>query len=154
MGYPEDFAEPLQGLPGGMPRGYAEYKPGNPDSSAPPLTNVGGYEDLLNYFRGRSQTLPRTPQSLAAIDNLVDDTDDKDSLARLARPIGMFYGDVLTHTIPEAHWEVVEEGYPRVRVTSNVAVDVVRVAIRRLAVANPTLKQNYAHALGIAGLEA
>lgn len=64
------------------------------------------------YFEGRGQTLPRTPGTLAAIDNLIDGADDKDSLARLARPIGMFYGDILTHTIPGAHWEVVERGYP------------------------------------------
>jgi hypothetical protein len=61
--------------------------------------------------------------------------------------IVMFYGDVLTHTIPGAHWEVIEEGYPLVRVTRNVAVDAVRVATRRLAISEPTLKQNYAHVM-------
>jgi hypothetical protein len=44
----------------------------------------------------------------------------------------MFYGAVLTHTIPRAHWEVIEEEYPLVRITTKTAVDVVRVAIRRL----------------------
>jgi hypothetical protein len=150
---PDDSAEPLQKLPAGMPRRYAEYKPASTESSAP-LTNVGGYEDLLKYLRGRGQTLPRTPGSLVAIDDLIDGADDRESLARLARPIGMFYGDVLTHTIPEARWEVVEEEYPLVRVTSIVAVDVVRIAIRRLAVSRPTLEENYAHVLGIAGVEA
>jgi len=66
----------------------------------------------------------------------------------------MFFGDVLTHTIPGAHWEVMEEGYPLVRVTRTVAVDVVRIAIRRLAAADPTLAHNYAHVLEIVGHEA
>jgi hypothetical protein len=59
----------------------------------------------------------------------------------------MFYGDLLTHTVPGAHWEVVEAGYPLVRVTSKVAIDVVRIALRRMATPNPTLEQNYAHVL-------
>lgn len=59
----------------------------------------------------------------------------------------MFYGDLLTHTVPGAHWEVVEEGYPLVRITRKTAVDVVRVALGRLATAIPTLEQNYAHVL-------
>ncbi len=61
----------------------------------------------------------------------------------------MFYGDVLTHSIPGSYWEVIQEGYPRVRVTTNSAVDVVRVAHRRLANPNPTLEQNYEHVLEI-----
>jgi hypothetical protein len=147
MSDPEDSVKPLQRLPAGMPRRYAEYKPADPDVSAPPPTNVGGYDDLLNFFQARGLTLPRTEDGLAAIDDLIERASDKDSLAGLARPIGMFYGDVLTHTIPGAYWEVIEDGYPRVRVTRTVAVDVVRVSIRRLATADPTLLQNYAHVL-------
>jgi hypothetical protein len=29
----------------------------------------------------------------------------------------MFYGDLLTHTVPGAHWEVIVDGRPCVRVT-------------------------------------
>lgn len=154
MSVPEDSAEPLQRLPAGLPRRYAEYKPVDSDAAVPPPTNVGGYDELLKYFRERDQALPRKVESLATIDNAIDDAGDQDSLAGLARPIGMFYGDVLTHTIPGAHWEVVEEGYPRVRVTRTVSVDVVRVAIRRLAAADPTLAQNYARVLELDGHEA
>jgi hypothetical protein len=154
MNAPEDSAEPLQRLPAGLSRRYTEYKPVDSDDSVPPPTNVGGYDELLKYFRERDQALPRRAESLAAIDNAIDDAGDKDSLAGLARPIGMFYGDVLTHTIPGAHWEVIEEGYPLVRVTRTVAVDVVRVAIKRLAAADPTLAQNYVHVLEIVGHEA
>jgi hypothetical protein len=154
MSAPEDSAEPLQRLPAGLPRRYAEYKPVDSDDSVPLPTNVGGYDELLEYFRERDQALPRRAESLAAIDIAIDDAGAQDSLAGLARPIGMFYGDVLTHTIPGAHWEVIEEGYPLVRVTRTVAVDVVRVAIRRLAAADPTLAQNYAHVLEIVGHEA
>jgi hypothetical protein len=95
--------------------------------------------------------LSRSADGLAAIDHLIDSTDDKTSLLTLVRPIGMFYGDVLTHTIPGAHWEVVQEGYPLVRVTSKTAVDVVRVALRRMATADPTLLQDYAHVKDLVG---
>jgi hypothetical protein len=147
MSVPEDSAEPLQRLPAGLPRRYAEYQPVDSDVSVPPPTNVGGYDELLNYFQDRGQILPRGAESLTAIDNAIDGAGENESLAGLARPIGMFYGDVLTHTIPGAHWEVIEEGYPLVRVTRNIAVDVVRVATRRLAISEPTLKQNYAHVM-------
>jgi hypothetical protein len=147
MSVPEDSAEPLQRLPAGRPRRYGEYKPVDSDVSVPPPTNVGGYDELLDYFQDRGQILPRGAESLTAIDNAIDGVDEKESLAGLARPIGMFYGDVLTHTIPGVHWEVIEEGYPLVRVTRNIAVDVVRVAARRLAISEPTLEQNDAHVM-------
>lgn len=144
----QDSAEPLQSLPPGLPRRYAEYKPVDEDrSSLVPPTNVGGYDELLAFCSGRGLRLPRSDEGLAAIDHLIDGAADKEALAVLVRSIGMFYGDVLTHTVPGAHWEVVEEGYPRVRVTMKTAVDVVRVAHRRLANADPTLLQNYAHVM-------
>jgi len=65
----------------------------------------------------------------------------------------MFYGDVLTHTIPGAHWEVIQEGYPLVRVTAKTTVDVVRIAIRRMVTADPTLLQNFSHVKDLEGPE-
>jgi hypothetical protein len=150
---PDDSAEPLQKLPPGMPRRYAEYRPADRQQPGPPPTNVGGYDELLAHFRTKGMQLPRSEDGLAAIDNLIDSIDDKTSLSTLVRPIGMFYGDVLTHTIPGAHWEVIQEGYPLVRVTAKAAVDVVRVAIRRMATADPTLLQNYAHVKDLVGKE-
>jgi hypothetical protein len=150
---PEDSAEPLQKLPPGMPRRYAEYRPADRRPPSPPPTNVGGYDELLAHFHSTGVPLPRSADGLAAIDHLIDSTDDKTSLLTLARSIGMFYGDVLTHTIPGAHWEVVQEGYPLVRITTKTAVDVVRVALRRMATADPSLRQNYAHAKDLAGKE-
>lgn len=143
----DSTAEPLQELPAGMARGYAEYKPVDSASPAPPPTHVGGYAELIYWFRANGLTLPRSDDGLAAIDNLIDSVDDKESLATLARPIGMFYGDLLTHTIPGAHWEVEREGNPLVRVTRIDSVDVVGVAFRRLRVADPSLLQNYAHVM-------
>jgi hypothetical protein len=143
MSISEDPDEPLQKLPAGMPRRYAAYKPVTSDAVVPPPTNVSGYDELLSYLQERGQTLPRTAESLATLDQAINDG----LAAELARPIGMFYGDVLTHTVPGAHWEVVQEGYPLVRITRKSAVDVVRVALRRLATPNPTLEQNYAHVL-------
>ncbi|MDQ0865282.1 DUF6278 family protein [Arthrobacter globiformis] len=143
MSSPEDPDERLQKLPAGMPRRYAEYKPVTSDAVLPPPTNVDGYDNLLSYFQARGQTLPRKAESLATLDQAINDALPAD----LARPIGMFYGGLLTHTVPGAHWEVVEEGYPLVRVSRKVAVDVVRVALRRLTTPEPTLEQNYAHVL-------
>lgn len=74
---------------------------------------------------------------------------DDDELVTLVRPIGMFYGDVLTHTISGAHWETRIGGSLSVRVTKTVAVAVVEVAQRRLVHAYPSLVQNYAHVLEI-----
>lgn len=147
MSVPEDSAEPLQKLPAGMPRRYAEYKPVTSGLPVPPPTNVGGYDELLNYFQERGHALPRKAESLTILDQAIDGEGEDGLPAGLARPIGMFYGAILTHTVPRAHWEVVEEGYPLVRVTGNVAVDVVRVALRRLVTPEPTLEQNYAHVL-------
>lgn len=86
MSAPEDSAEPLETLPAGLPRRYAEYKPVDSDGSVAPPTNVGGYDELLEYFRERDQELPRRAESLTAIDNAIDRAADKDSLAGLARP--------------------------------------------------------------------
>ncbi|RAM37218.1 DUF6278 family protein [Arthrobacter globiformis] len=143
MSIPEDPDEPLQKLPAGMPRRYAEYKPVTSDAVVPPPTSVGGYSELLSYFQERGQALPRKAESLATLDQAINDG----LPAELARPVGMFYGDLLTHTVPGAHWEVVEEGYPLVRITRKTAVDVVRVALGHLATPFPTLEQNYAHVL-------
>lgn len=148
---PEDSAEPLQQLPPGMPRRYAEYRPADRQPPGPPPTSVGGYDELLAHFHSAGMALPRSADGLAAIDHVIDSTDDKTSLLTLVRSIGMFYGDVLTHTIPGAHWEVVQEGYPQVRVTAKTAVDVVRVAIRRMATADPTLRQNFSHVMDLVG---
>lgn len=143
MRAPDDSGEPLQKLPAGMPRRYAEYKPVTSVAVVPPPTNVGGYDELLSYFQERGQTLPRKAERLATLDQAISDG----LSAELARPIGMFYGDLLTHTVPGARWEVVEEGYPLVRVTRSVAIDVVHFALRRMATPNPTFEQNYAHVL-------
>jgi hypothetical protein len=143
----QDSAEPLQMLPPGMPRRYAEYRPVDRQQSSPPPTNVGGYDELIAHFRSNGMQLPRSVDGLAAIDDLIDSINRKATLPAFVRPIGMFYGDVLTHTVPGAHWEVVQEDYPLVRVTSKTAVDVVRVAIRRLEAPDPTLVQNYSHVM-------
>jgi hypothetical protein len=147
-----DSDEPLQRLPAGLPRRYAEYKPA-PAAPAIPPTNVGGYDELLAHFRSLGKKLPRSKEGLAAVDRLMDGRTDRATLAKLVRAIGMFYGDLLTHTVPGAHWEVVVEGDPCVRVTRNTTVSVVSVANRRLTTGIPTLQQNYAHVLDIVAAE-
>lgn len=71
----------------------------------------------------------------------------------LVRLNGMFHGDVLTHTIPDAHWEVIAENSPEVRVSPKSAVSVIYVAQRRLTVGAPTLLQNYLHVLEMVNRE-
>ena len=85
---PEGSAEPLQSLPPGMPRRYAEYRPAGWQQPGPPPTNVGGYDELLAHFHSTGMPLPRSEDGLAAIDNLIDSIDDKTSLSALVRPIG------------------------------------------------------------------
>jgi hypothetical protein len=93
--------------------------------------------------------LPRSREGLVVIDALIGDPESIKDLTGLAQAIGMFYGDVLTHTIPGAHWEVVQEGFPMVRIGRNTSISVIHVAQRRLDVGLPTLAVNYDHAIGL-----
>lgn len=61
--------EPLQQLPQGLPRRYAEYKPA-PAVPATPPSDVGGYDELLAHFRAAGKELPRSKEGLAAVDEL------------------------------------------------------------------------------------
>jgi hypothetical protein len=142
----DETEEPLQSLPPGMAWRYAEYKPA-PDMPSPPVTNVGGYDELLKYCRGKEVALSRSRDGLVVIDSLIENQETKRDLTGLTTPIGMFYGDVLTHTIPGAHWEVVE--FPMVRISRNTSISVIHVAQRRLDVGLPTLAMNYDHALDL-----
>jgi hypothetical protein len=142
----DEIEEPLQALPPGMARRYAEYKPAT-DKPIPPATNVGGYDELLDYCRGVEVNLPRSREGLVVIDSLIDTPENKRSLKGLTTAIGMFYGDVLTHTIPGARWEVVE--FPMVQISRNTSISVIHVAQRRLDVGLPTLAMNYDHALDL-----
>lgn len=150
---PVPSREPLQKLPAGIARYYADYKPVQNSAPTPRPTNVGGYDELLTYFHALGDELPRTKEGLSAIDRLIDGLDDRTTLAELAHAIGMFYGDLLTHTVPGAHWEVIVEGRPCVRVTRTTAVSVVSVVERRLNIGTPTLLQNYAHVLEFVSAE-
>jgi hypothetical protein len=145
----DETDESLQSLPPGMPRRYAEYKPVGPGKPSPPPTNVGGYDDLLNYCRGKGLSLSRSRQGLAAIDSLIENPQGKRDLTEISRAVGMFYGDVLTHSVPGANWEVIEEGFPCVRISRNTSVSVIHVAQRRLRIGTPTLVMNYDHALDL-----
>jgi hypothetical protein len=91
--------------------------------------------------------LPRSREGLVVIDSLIDTPENKRSLKGLTTAIGMFYGDVLTHTIPGARWEVVE--FPMVQISRNTSISVIHVAQRRLDVGLPTLAMNYDHALDL-----
>jgi hypothetical protein len=153
MSDPDENEEPLQSLPPGMARRYAEYRPATPGELLPPPTNVGGYDDLLEYCRLKGLSLARSRQGLAVIDSLIESAVNSPSLAALVRPIGMFYGDVLTHTISGAHWKVINENFPEVSITRRTSVSVIEVAQRRLNLGIPTLTMNYDNALDLVGRE-
>lgn len=57
MSIPEGPAEPLQKLPGGMPRRYAEYMPVTSDAMVPPPTNAGGVRVALRRLAIPEPTL-------------------------------------------------------------------------------------------------
>jgi hypothetical protein len=117
----DETAEPLQSLPPGMARRYAEYKPAS-DRPLTRVTNVGGYGELLEFCREKGLSLSRTRQGLAEVDSLIETTQDRMTLEALVRSIGMFFGDVLTHTIPGAEWKVIHEGFPEVKIVGNTSV--------------------------------
>jgi hypothetical protein len=142
----DENEEPLQSLPPGMARRYAEYKPAS-DRPSTRVTNVGGYDDLLEFCWAKGLSLPRTRQGLAEVDSLIEKTEDRWILEALVRPIGMFFGDVLTHTIPGAEWKVIREGLPEVKIVRNTSVSVIHVSQNRLNLGVPTLVMNYDHAL-------
>jgi hypothetical protein len=131
-----------------MARRYAEYKPASARHSTR-VTNVGGYDELLEFCREKGTFLPRTRQGLAEVDSLIDKTGDRTTLEALVRPIGMFFGDVLTHTIPGAEWKVIHEGLPEVKIVGNTSVSVIHVARNRLNLGVPTLVMNYDHAIDL-----
>lgn len=149
MSDPDENEEPLQSLPPGMPKRYAEYRPETPGKLLPPPTNVGGYDELLEYCQRKGLSLPRSRQGLTTIDSLIESAENTTSLSALVRPIGMFYGDVLTHTISGAHWKVINENFPEVSITTRTSVSVIEVAQRRLDLGLPTLTMNYDHALDL-----
>lgn len=93
--------------------------------------------------------LPRSREGLVVIDALIEDPEAMKDLTGLATAVGMFYGDVLTHAIPGAHWEVIEEGFPMVRISRNTSISVIHVAQRRLDVGLPTLVVNFDHAIDL-----
>lgn len=97
----------------------------------------------------RGWPFPARAMGLVVIDSLIKNSAPKRELQRLDAAIGMFYGDVLTHTIPGSHWEVVEEGFPEVRISSKTSISVIHVAQRRLDVGVPTLAVNYDHTLDV-----
>lgn len=144
----DETEEPLQLLPPAMARRYAEYKPATNKTSPAPI-NVGGYDELLTYCQGKRVVLPRSREGLVVIDALIEDPEARKDLTGLAAAVGMFYGDVLTHAIPGAHWEVMEEGFPMVRIRRNTSISVIHVAQRRLDVGSPTLVMNFDHAIDL-----
>ena len=153
MTHAGDFEEPLQPLPSGMPRRYAQYKPASAAPPSPAPTNVGGYDELTEYFHSKGEELPRSADGLAAVDHRIDSPADNASLAQMSWAIGMFYGDVLTHSIPGAHWQVTTEVSPEVRITPKTSIAVIFVAQRRVTIGVPTLVQNYNRALELVARE-
>lgn len=140
--------EPVQELPAGPDRGFGSYFSDEPFEEDRSITNVGGYVALRDLIADSGSTLGRNVAGLRLVDGLIGSAPE--STRGLAREIGMFYGDVLTHTITGSHWVVRDPARPEVRITDNVTVDVVGVGQRRTRFGTPTLVEDLAHVLLIA----
>jgi hypothetical protein len=86
MSDPDENEEPLQSLAPGTARRHAKYRPATPGEHPPPPTNVGGYDDLLEYCRLKGLSLARSRQGLVVIDSLIESAEKSASLAALVRP--------------------------------------------------------------------
>lgn len=136
--------EPPQRLPTGMNRKHAQFSTHEPPGVDRSIRNVGGYETLAAVMAVAGVRLSKDVEGLKAVERFIDTSPE--SVRGLAREIGMFYGDVLTHTIVGSHWVVIDEHHPEVRVGEGISVDVVAVAQRRLEFGFPSLVENLAHA--------
>lgn len=137
--------EQLQVLPAPSISRTMQYSAAEHAPEDPSIINVGGYESLRETAVGEGLRLRRDARGLRELDDLIDS--QPSLLAGLLTEIGMFYGDVLTHTIPGAHWIVRQE--PEVRVAKDVTVLVAEVARRRFELSTPTLTENFRHVLDL-----
>jgi hypothetical protein len=144
--------EPPQRLPGGIDLKHAQFSKGEPSGPDRSIKNVGGYETLAAVTDAAGVRLSRDIEGLKALERFLDTSPE--SVRGLDREIGMFYGDVLTHTIVGSQWVVIDESHPEVRLGEDISVDVVAVAKRRLEFGLPSLVENLTHAeLLVAGGE-
>ena len=137
------FKEALQRLPAGRNRRYSPLSADKPPAIDSSITNVAGYETLVGVATTAGEVLSRDLEGIRGIERLIDELPD--SISGLAHEIGMFYGDVLTHTIVGSYWIVFDEARPEVQVGEGTTVDVVGVAERRLKFGAPSLLENLKH---------
>ena len=135
-----------------MSRRYATYAPvpfgqGTGRSGLEePITDVGGYDDLLDALERRGVDIDMSRAGLAELDAVLD------ALPRgLERAVGMYFGDVVIRCLPGSRWKVVREGRPCVEVAGGASADVIAVAESRLAGGPHTLIEVLDHLEGVVG---
>ncbi|MEB0000573.1 DUF6278 family protein [Cryobacterium sp. RTS3] len=112
------------------------------------IGNVGGYDDLTACGAAAGAKFSCDANGLRTLDDFIDASPQH---ARdLLGEIGMFYGDVLTHTIAGSHWIVMDASHPEVRIAPGISVDVGRVALSRLESNAWSLVDHYNHAQELA----
>ena len=115
--------EPLERLPAGMNRKHAQFSTDKPPGVDSTIKNVGGYETLAAVMAVAGVRLSRDVEGLKAVERFIDTSPE--SVRGLAHEIGMFFGDVLTHTAAGSHWVVIDESHPEVRVGEGISVNVI-----------------------------
>ncbi|MCK1797205.1 DUF6278 family protein [Streptomyces sp. XM4193] len=85
--------------------------------------------------------------SLESLDQLLPRwRDDPEVLLRLGSDAGLYLGTVLVRGVAGAHWEVLEDGRPVVRLASGRVLDVVEAGHAWAVDGTPELSQSYAEA--------
>lgn len=149
MGRDDDAtSDDLQELPARAPRRRGQYVSVKPPAENPSITNVGGYDILSDTISSTGLHLTRDQAGLSTLDSQLESAPSR--FKELGRDMGMFYGDVLTHTLVGSHWVVRDDTRPEVRITETVTVDVVGVGLRRIEAPHPSLVENLRHVLEIA----
>jgi hypothetical protein len=130
-----------------MARRYASYEPALTDSKpAVPITDVGGYDELLHAAEQSGVALEVSRAGLAVLDAAISVLPEG-----LEQAVGMFFGDVVIHSIPGSQWRVVSEGRPLVEVPGGKATDVLAVAKSSMTEGRRTLIEVFDHLEEIGG---
>ncbi|MBF4635847.1 hypothetical protein ITJ38_15665 [Agreia pratensis] len=129
------YRQATQTLPIGMARRYASYRPAPADQlPGVPITDVGGYDELIAAVEHIGMNIEVSRAGLAAFDAAIP------ALAEgLEEAVAMYFGDVVIHSIPGSQWRVIREGEPLVEMPGGNMADVMAVARSRFTDGRHTL---------------
>jgi hypothetical protein len=118
------------------------------------VDDPGSLAELLGecaLLRGRvgdqGLELDDTPESLSVLDQLPPRwRDDPQEAAELGHDAGLYLGSVIVASLGGAHWELLRDGRPFVRLASGREIDVTAVGRDWAAQGAPSLWQVYSEA--------